>query len=97
MFEAHQSLYRSKSRLFEYRTLKQRCTGELVIFLCFNVVCWARDVHQATDSEHHEQKRQLMGHERIVHLRGNIGVVEWIERRFVELRGRYWIVPKRYM
>ncbi len=66
-----------------------------MILFCFNIVSWASDIHEATNGEDHEHERQLMRHERIIHLRGSIGVIELAKCGFVELRRRDWIVPAR--
>lgn len=64
-----------------------------MILLGVDVVRGAGDVHETADSKDHEHERQLMGHEGIIHLRGDVWVVKLAERGFVQLRDRYGVVP----
>ena len=92
---AYQGLHRGESGFFEDGALEERRPSQMMILLGLDVVCRASNIHQAADGENHEHERQLMRHERIVHLWGRVWVVELAERGLVELRHRDGVVPDR--
>lgn len=63
----HQSLDSTNGRFLENCTLKQCCARKLVIPFRVDIVRRSSDIHQAPDREYHEEQRELMRRQCVVH------------------------------
>lgn len=56
--------------------MKQRSSGQLMIFLCVKVIGWHGDIHERSNCQNHEHQREAMSENRIIGDRADVGIVK---------------------